>query len=158
MGVAAVESVPTRLRRLPHFPYTGPHRYLLTICTYEKRSVFTACGVVDVVRTQILIAAQACGFEVIAYCFMPDHVHLVAQGVTDAASLPQFMQRAKQRSGYHGKRVIGHSVWQAGYHDRVLWLEADTPAVVAYVLENPVRAGLVEKPGDYAFSGLKPEL
>jgi putative transposase len=114
-----------------------------------------------VVRTQILIAAQACGFEVIAYCFMPDHVHLVAQGVTDAASLPEFMQRAKQRSGYHGKRVIGHSVWQAGYHDRVLRSEADTPAVVAYVLANPVRAGLVEKPGDYAFSGSgqrRPEL
>ena len=35
---------------------------------------------------------------------MPDHLHLVAQGVTDAASLPEFMQRAKQRSGYHGKR------------------------------------------------------
>ncbi len=63
------------------------------------------------------------------------------------------MQRAKQRSGYHGKRVIGHAVWQAGYHDRVLRSEADTPAVVAYVLANPVRAGLVENPGDYSFSG-----
>jgi putative transposase len=105
-----------------------------------------------VVRTQILIAAQACGFEVIAYCFMPDHVHLVVRSMTEAASLPDFMQRAKQRSGYHGKRVIGHSVWQAGYHDRVLWLEADTPAVVAYVLANPVRAGLAENPGDYPFS------
>ena len=88
---------------------------------------------------------------------MPDHLHLVAQGVTDAASLPEFMQRAKQRSGYHGKRVIGHSVWQAGYHDRVLRSEADTCSVVAYVLANPVRAGLVENPGEYPFSWGKPK-
>jgi REP element-mobilizing transposase RayT len=64
--------------------------------------------------------------------------------MTDTASLPEFMQRAKQRSGYHGKRALGHSVWQAGYHDRVIWLEADLPAVVTYVLANPVRAALVE--------------
>ena len=143
---------------MPNFSYTGPHRYFLTICTYEKQAIFTAWGVVDVVRTQMLIAAQACGFEVIAYCFMPDHVHLVAQGVTDASSLPDFMQRAKQRSGYYGRRLIGHAIWQTGYHERVLRSEADTPAVVAYVLANPVRAGLVGKPGDYAFSGLKLEL
>jgi REP element-mobilizing transposase RayT len=75
---------------------------------------------------------------------MPDDLHLVAHGMTDTASLPEFMQRAKQRSGYHGKRALGHSVWQAGYHDRVIWLEADLPAVVTYVLANPVRAALVE--------------
>ena len=78
--------------------------------------------------------------------------------MTKAASLPDFMQRAKQRSGYHGKRVVAHSVWQAGYHDRILRSEADMPAVVAYVLANPVRAGLVENPGDYPFSWFKPEL
>ena len=125
---------------------------------YEKRSIFTAGRVVDVVRTQILIAAKAYEFEILAYCFMPDHVHLVAQGMTEAASLREFMQRAKQRSGYHGKRAIGHSVWQAGYHDRVIWSEGDTRAVVAYVLANPVRAGLVENASQYPFSWSKCEL
>lgn len=139
-------------------PITGRNRYFLTICTYEKHSIFTAGAVVDVVRTQILLAAEACGFEVIAYCFMPDHLHLVVQGMTDTASRPAFTQRAKQRSGYHGKRATGQSVWQVGYHDRVIWLEADIPAMVAYVLANPVRAGLAQHASDYPFCWKKPEL
>jgi putative transposase len=138
------------------FPNTGPHRYFLTICTYDKLSIFTECAVVDVVRSQILIAADACSFEVVAYCFMPDHLHVVAHGLTGTASLPDFMHRAKQRSGYHGKRVIGQSIWQVGYHDRIIWSEADSPAVVAYVLANPVRAGLVENADEYPFSWAKP--
>jgi putative transposase len=145
--------MPTRLRRLPNFSYTGPHRYLLTICANDKKPLFRNADLVDVVRSQILIAAETCGFEIVAYCFMPDHVHLVIEGLTASASLSAFVQRAKQLSGFHGKRMVGGPVWQTGYHERVLRADQGTPGVVAYVLANPVRAGLVDNAADHPFSG-----
>lgn len=145
--------MPTRLRRLNNFSYTGPHRYLLTICAHHKQPLFKNAELVDVIVGQILIAAKACAFEIIAYCFMPDHAHLVVEGSTESASLSAFAQRAKQLSGYHGKRLADGRVWQSGYHERVLRADQDTPSVVAYVLANPVRAGLVENPADYPFNG-----
>jgi len=40
-----------------------------------------------------------------------------------------------------------------GFHDRVLRDEDDTAAVVRYILENPLRAGLVQGAADYPWIG-----
>ena len=38
---------------------------------------------------------------------------------------------------------------QDGYHDHALRQEEDLRAVARYIIANPVRAGLVERIGDY---------
>lgn len=43
--------------------------------------------------------------------------------------------------------------WQVGFYDHFLRADEQVERVVLYVLENPVRAGLVESWGDYQFSG-----
>jgi REP element-mobilizing transposase RayT len=77
----------------------------LTFATFQRRPLFTDAQLVETVAEQILIAAAKCSFDVIAYCAMPDHVHLVAHGKTDSAELSKFVHKAKQLSGYYGKRV-----------------------------------------------------
>lgn len=84
---------------------------------------------------------------------MPDHVHVVAHGKSGSAKLPKFIHKAKQLSGYYGKRVAGNPIWQDGYFDRVLRDTEDTRNVVAYVLRNPVRKGLAKDARDYPYSG-----
>ncbi|MEO1036249.1 MAG: hypothetical protein AAFX44_11900, partial [Pseudomonadota bacterium] len=42
-------------------------------------------------------------------------------------------------------------VWQRGFHDYGIRDTADHLACVRYVIENPVRAGLVAHPSDYSF-------
>ena len=150
---SGADTPPIRLRRLATFDYTGPHRYSLTLCAFERQELFVEAELVRVLLSQILHAAAACGFEILAYCFMPDHLHLVVQGVSSSATLPAFVQRAKQLSGYHGKRIAGRPIWQSGYFERVLRENEDTRQVVAYVLANPVRAGLVMNPSEWPFSG-----
>ncbi|HYN10753.1 MAG TPA: hypothetical protein VES67_25440 [Vicinamibacterales bacterium] len=41
---------------------------------------------------------------------------------------------------------------QDGYFERVLRHDEATPQVIAYILENPVRAGLVQDPAEYPFA------
>ena len=85
---------------------------------------------------------------------MPDHVHLVVEGLTDNADLRQFVKVAKQRVAYSLREDHAvRDVWQEGYHDWVLRAEQKTEDMIRYVLNNPIRAGLVEKPEDYPFSG-----
>jgi REP element-mobilizing transposase RayT len=125
----------------------------LTFSTFQRRPLFTTAELVDTVVEQILIAAAKCRFDVIAYCAMPDHVHVVAHGKTDSTELPEFVHKAKQLSGYYGKRVAGKPIWQDGYFERVLRETEDVRNVVAYVLRNPVRKQLVNDPRDYPYSG-----
>jgi putative transposase len=102
---------------------------------------------------QIRQTSEEEGFSILAYCLMPDHVHLVVEGLTDAADMRRFVKIAKQRVVYSLREEHAvRGVWQEGYHDWVLRAEESTEDVIRYVLENPVRARLVEKPEDYPFS------
>ena len=92
--------------------------------------------------------------EVLAYCYMPDHIHLLA-AASDEADLPAFMRTFKQRTGYSCKKALGWDgpFWQKSYYDHILRSEERVEAVAAYIWGNPVRAGLVEGIVDYPFSG-----
>jgi hypothetical protein len=59
----------------------------------------------------------------------------------------------KQKTSYEWKRRHGVELWQRGYIDRILRADEDTLTVARYILDNPVRAGLVASPLDYPFSG-----
>jgi putative transposase len=102
---------------------------------------------------QILQSARLFDMAVIAYCFMPDHVHLLVEGCSDGADAIAFVHQAKQRSGYAFGRRGSDPLWQPSYYDRVLRHDDATIAVTRYIVENPVRGGLVVAPADYPFSG-----
>ena len=139
--------------RAPGFDYLGFHSYLVTCCTHARIRHFTRPDTVGPVLSQIRQAAIARHFAVLAYCLMPDHLHLVVTGTHADACLPVFVSSFKQRSGFEHARVTGARLWQAGYHDRVMRRDESILATIAYVLENPVRAGIVQRPEDYPWTG-----
>jgi len=144
---------PRRLRRLPRHCYTGFARYAVTFCARHRRSVFTDAPLVNLVLTQILRTASSSSFDVVAYCCMPDHLHLLVEATAETASLLEFVKDAKQCSSFHAKVLLGAPLWQVGYFERVLRSDEDTRAVARYILQNPVRAGLVKDACEYRFSG-----
>ena len=62
------------------------------------------------------------------------------------------MHTLKSYTARHLTRAgVESPVWQDGYHDHGLRDNDDYKARIRYVLQNPVRAGLVWKVGDYPF-------
>ena len=90
---------------------------------------------------------------ILAYCFMPDHLHLLAAGTSETSDARRFVDLGKQLSAYEYHQATGARLWQRLSWDRVLRADDDTAAVMRYLLLNPVRAGLVERPLDYGGSG-----
>jgi putative transposase len=138
---------------LPSFSYIGPHRYHLRFCTDAKRAVFTSDPPVDLVLAQILRCCQEQGFEVIAYCFMPDHLHLLIEGTGPTSDCKRFIARVKQYSGYQHAGRFKERLWQRYGFERVLRQDETTFVVAKYILENPIRAGLVTRVEDYPYVG-----
>ena len=145
--------IPLHPQPLRGFDYLGEHRYFLTFCTGWRRPLFTAADRVDIVRTQILRAAAEEKFELIAYCFMPDHVHLLAAGCHPTSNCRRFITRAKQFSGYHYQRAFNERLWQRYGYEHVLRASEDIFSVARYILENPIRAGLVGSVHEYPYLG-----
>ena len=140
VGLSRIEVLSVQVG-LHNFSYAGLHRYSLTICTSRRQRVFVNREAVDLVLWQLLQSASRSGFAVIAYCFMPDHLHLLVEGTDDHAALNEFARVFKQCSAYHWKSAFGSQLWQRSYFEHVL-REGESPVKAArYILANPLRAG-----------------
>lgn len=143
--------LPRAVRRLSGCSYVGSRLYFMTSLTCGRREFFRDPAIVTLCNAQFLKAATRAEFEIPAYCYMPDHVHLLAQGVSGDSNFFAFVRLAKQLSGYHVKRQHGVDLWARGYHDRIVRHDEDQRRYVRYIRDNPVRARLVQDPADYPF-------
>ena len=136
-----------------HLPYTGRNHYFLTFCTDQRRPLFVDESCVALVRTQILRAARERRFEISAYCFMPDHLHLIASGCDESSDAKAFIKLSKQYSGYYFAKEHGQRLWQRYGYERVVRDDAELALSIGYIVANPVRAGLASHPAEYPFLG-----
>ncbi len=142
-----------RRPRLRGFSYVGFHRYFLTFCALRRREVFTDAALVAALLEQISRAAVCCDFAVLAYCFMPDHLHLLVAGTSEHSDRLEFAHAVKQFTGYSYRRLASNGLWQKSYFDRVLRDTDSTEAVARYIFLNPVAAGLCGNAREYPSSG-----
>jgi REP element-mobilizing transposase RayT len=139
--------------RLPNSEYVGPVRIFFTMNTFRRHRHFTTGDVVGPARDQLLRTGSECAVETVAYCFMPDHLHALLIGLETLSNVGTCADRFKRRAGLDFRRLDGGRLWQEGHFDRSLRSSEVTIDVVAYILNNPVRAGLCKAPDDYPFSG-----
>jgi putative transposase len=133
--------------------YLGYQRYFLTMCTNNRHRWFVDATIVALARSLLLTTARHQMFAVCAYCFMPNHLHVLAEGESERADLRRFVSLFKQQAGFRFSQQHEAVLWQDGYHDRLLRDDEQTLEVARYILENPVRAGLVSSYEQYPFSG-----
>ena len=145
--------IPARPKRLAHFSYRGPWRYSLTFCAARKHRAFTSTDIVGVLTDQVLRTCSERQFELLAYCFMPDHVHLLVEGLSDDADLKSFCRVVRQRLAHAYAQREGRALWQPGYWERVLRAEEETEAAAMYIFANPVRRGLARTLREYPYTG-----
>ena len=139
--------------RLESSNYLGLHAYFLTICVEGRRQLFTDARLVAQVTVQLQQCSERYECAVIAYCFMPDHVHLLIEGRSERSDFQEFVRVWKQRTAFAAKRDRGITLWQRGYYEHVLRSDESTEQKARYLLENPVRARLVASPQDYPWIG-----
>lgn len=87
---------------------------------------------------------------------MPDHVHLILTPLVDeirhvVVSLIEIMKALKGTSAHaiNHQRGARGTIWQEESFDRIVRSSESLDAEVAYILENPVRKGLVQDWREY---------
>ena len=87
---------------------------------------------------------------------MPDHAHLLIEGQSNGSDFRRFAKMVKQRSGAAYALNADQPLWQKGYYEHVLREGEDAREIARYIIANPVRAGIVQSPDEYPFSGSDP--
>ncbi len=121
--------------------------------TSSRRPVFTDLSFGHACIQRLKELRDAHSTPVHAYCLMPDHVHLLV-GSSSTLSLSRLVQSWKSLC-YRERRSAGEfePFWQRGYFDHVVRQEEDLRAAAQYILDNPVRAGLVADFREYPLCG-----
>ncbi|WDR34548.1 transposase [Pseudomonas serboccidentalis] len=123
--------------------------YLLTTNTLDREPIFADFALGRLVVQQFRRAQDLGLANSLAWVVMPDHFHWLIE--LQKGSLSELMQKTKSLSTKAVNQTTARStgLWQRGFHDRALRREEDLVTVARYVVANPLRAGLVEKLGNY---------
>ncbi len=140
------------MARLPRLALPGyPHH--LVQRGNNRQAIFADPTDFQRMHGLLVDEARAADVRVHAYVLMDNHFHLLA---TPAAgdSLARMMQSIGRRYVRHFNARTGRTgtLWEGRYRCAVLQPEAYLLACMAYLDLNPVRAGRVESPADWAWS------
>jgi putative transposase len=96
-----------------------------------------------------LVHLEGKQYELVAYCIMPNHVHLVITPLRNPNgvlhSLAHIMHSLKGFTARRGNALLGRSgsFWQHESYDHYVRDPSELERIVAYVVSNPVKARLV---------------
>jgi REP element-mobilizing transposase RayT len=100
-------------------------------------------------------------YELPAFVVMPNHVHLLLQPLyreedRQPWGLDEVMHSVKGFSANAANRVLKRSgvFWQREYYDHLVRDERELDFYWEYVVNNPVTAGLVTEPHEWAWSSV----
>jgi REP element-mobilizing transposase RayT len=124
--------------------------YHITTVTEGREPLFEDMTCARLVVAEMRRLQQQNLVHSLAWVLMPDHLHWLVQ-LNGPLALSSVMKAFKGRSARQlGLRLRrDRPVWQRGFHDRALRREEDVRTVARYMVANPIRAGLVERIGDY---------
>jgi putative transposase len=148
------------------------HAHELTFSCYGRRPFLKSERSCRWLADALDAARAAHDFDLFAYVFMPEHVHVIVcprnREYAMAAILKSIKQSVARRAVAYlrehdpasldrirvqrGRRVE-HRFWQAGGgYDRNITGGRMLAAMIDYVHANPVRRGLCERPADWTWS------
>lgn len=139
--------------RLKCFDYKGLYGYFVTLCSYDKIQVFQDPKTIEMCLAVMREQGKKYKFLIWAYCFMPDHLHLLIQGSNIDSDFKKFISQFKQKTAFIYKSNKGKKLWQINYYEHVLRKEEDINDIAEYIWGNPVRKGIVEDYRKYPYNG-----
>ena len=139
----------------PHFPVTERHNtpiiVFLTVCTKDRQEILAN----DECHQLLRAAWQTQPTWLVGrYVIMPDHVHLFcAPGSIYLEPMTKWVAFWKSFVARGWPERSHAPIWQRHFWDTQLRRSENYDEKWDYVLENPVRAGLVKTTDDWPYQG-----
>ncbi len=96
-------------------------------------------------------------YDLISYCIMPNHVHLVIdceKHQKEGRQLYHILQSLKRYTATQCNRALERrqTFWQKESHDHLVRDDRELKNIIQYVLNNPVKAGLAGSQQNWQFN------
>ena len=143
----------TRLKEYDYATFNAT--FFLTSCFLSNRKVFENPDFNFQCINCIKEERIRLGHAVYVFCLMAEHLHLLLSPLESGIPVTQYMAgliseitRLSWSYGFSGK------IMQRSFYDHIIRKEEDLRQRAEYILNNPVRRGLVQRWEDYPYCGV----
>jgi putative transposase len=143
------------------------HAYFVTFSCYRRRRLLDEDRAKRIVIHFLASQLANQHGECIGFVIMPDHIHALVR-FGEKGRLSVFMNQWKRRSLINLKRFLNECLpsygktidldgpmWQPKYYCFNVYSESKLREKLAYMHDNPLRAGLVQHPEDWFYSSAR---
>lgn len=148
-----IKTIKEKSHRLAHEFYIGDFSVSFTLCLKNKIDLFIEPEIVNTFTNLLSLIIENKDCIIPLYCFMPDHLHLIIKGNNKESDLINALISYKQKTGYWMKQNLKTGCWQKDFYDHIIKKDQELATHVRYILNNPVRKGLVVDWKEYTFKG-----
>ena len=142
-----------RKHRLIPEIYIGERIISFTGCVKDREKLFTNYSIFLKMKEFLLASMKKHHCDAYIYLFMPDHFHFILAGKNDRSDIKKCIDLFKQRSGFYISQNYKTFHWQKDYYDHILRSHENVTSLVNYIMNNPVRAGIVDNWKEYKYVG-----
>ena len=130
--------------------------YFFTVVTHDRAPIFINEWRVEVVRQAFCKVMAVRPFQIDAIVVLPEHLHCIwrmPDGDADYSSRWREIKKAASRqidtaTNNRNERMV----WQRRFWEHAIHDEADWRKHMDYIHYNPVKHGLVNRPGEWRWS------
>jgi len=153
--------------------------YFLTITVVDWVDIFTRDDYRQIIIDSLKYCQKEKGLEIYSWCLMTNHLHLIAAGkengqftlsdilrdfkkYTSKAIIEKIKEIPESRrkwlldrfefAGRYNKKIEFYKFWQDGNEPKEIYSAEFLQQKLAYIHQNPVRAGWVNEPQHYKYS------
>jgi putative transposase len=154
---------------LKDFDYSSTeYIFFITMCTVDKQPYFSDSKVADLIIKELEYRRTNQEIRLFCYCIMPDHLHLLMslnenykkkEGAFPERTLQDWVSAFKRYTA----RMAGQwfeikPFWQSNFYDHVIRKDESLLEICSYILNNPVRKGMVSNWEEYPYSRMVDDL
>jgi putative transposase len=126
--------------------------YHVTLRGNHRQDIFFTAGDRRLLTAIICEVIEKCGAQVHAYCYMPNHIHVLMQVDNTPLSKIMLLVAAQYARRIQARLETTGHFFERRYHAVLVDSDAYLITLLRYIHHNPVRACLVATPDDYPWS------
>ena len=124
--------------------YAADELIHVTICAFDGKP-FDDAATAKFVCENVEFYCEKLRYRLYGYCLMPDHLHVLLSPNDSGIEVSAWLNRFKSYTTHlFMKQTRRARLWQKSAYDHICRGGETAESALAYIVDNPVRAGLVK--------------
>jgi putative transposase len=142
------------MARMPRVQYSGAIHHVTARGT-SRATIFRTDRDYSFFLATLAGAIGSTGWECLAYCLMPNHYHLLLETPETNLSEGMYQLNSTYARRFNWEHDHTGHVFQSRFHTTLVTGEAHLFEALRYVVLNPVRGAIAERPDDWRWSSYR---